>query len=808
MLRNYLKVTLRNIRKDKWYSLINIVGLTIGITGSLLIYLHISHELSFDNFHSNADRLYRVVRTSTDNQGVDYDANVPYPMIESIYNDFTEIEKATLFHEDDDYEVSYQDENFRLDYGIYADSNFFEILNFPIVQGDPKKSLGQPNFVFLSESTAKRIFGANDPIGQKINFETTNDLEVAGIFEDVPSNSSIQFDIAVSYPTFSQESTGGLPIDSWNITMNGSAYVIIKESATQSSVNTQFAEAIKKYFSEQDYSRRKYHLQNIENIHYDARWNSNAANNTAMTTIGIIGVFILFLGCVNFINLSTALAIRKSKEVGVRKTLGADRKQLLLQFLGETLMITLVSGILSVGIAERLVPTFNNFFDTSLSLNIFESLDVLFFTIIIVLVVTVLAGMYPAFVLSNFNATRALKSNIHSSDTTSLILRKGLITFQFVISQILIISTVVIAFQMDYFISKPLGFDKDGVINIELQDNDKDKIRALKSRLKQNSNIQNVALGLGAPTAPNTFTTGYRLASEPDENRIDIQVKPSDIDYLDTYGLELLHGRWFTETDELLTENSFGQDSTAEMKVTYIINEKAAKELGFAISQEAVGQIINTGAGVKDGENNGINKDYNKSSLHDEIMPSVFINYPFFYYYAGVKFSSNDTQETIKYAEGVFKDIFPEQTFEFDFVEDELREMYTRERQAYNLFIMFSGLSIFISCLGLLGMISFVVAQKTKEIGVRKVLGASIRSIVVVFAKDFMTLVLAAFLLAAPAAWYFMDQWLAGFAYKVEMPAWYFIIGIGISGVITFATIAYQSLGAALSNPVNALRDE
>ena len=421
---------------------------------------------------------------------------------------------------------------------------------------------------------------------------------------------------------------------------------------------------------------------------------------------------------------------------------------------------------------------------------------------------TVLAGMYPAFVLSNFNATRALKSNIHSSDTTSLILRKGLITFQFVISQILIISTVVIAYQMDYFISKPLGFDKDGVINIELQDNDKDKIRALKSRLKQNSNIQNVALGLGAPTAPNTFTTGYRLASEPDENRIDIQVKPSDIDYLDTYGLELLHGRWFTETDELLTENSFGQDSTAEMKVTYIINEKAAKELGFAISQEAVGQIINTGAGGKDGEIIGIIKDFHMSSLRDEIMPSVFINYPFFYYYAGVKFSSNDTQETIKYAEGVFKDIFPEQTFEFDFVEDELREMYTRERQAYNLFIMFSGLSIFISCLGLLGMISFVVAQKTKEIGVRKVLGASIRSIVVLFAKDFMTLVLAAFLLAAPAAWYFMDQWLAGFAYKVEMTAWYFIIGIGISGVITFATIAYQSLGAALSNPVNALRDE
>lgn len=808
MLRNYLKVTFRNIRKDKWYSLINVIGLTIGITGSLLIYLHVSHELSFDNFHKKADRLFKVVRTSTDNQGVDYDANVPYPMIGAIHNDFTEIEKATLFHEDDDYQVSYENETYKLDNGIYADSNFFEILNFPIVQGDPKKSLGQPNFVFLSESTAQRIFGENDPVGEKLNFESTDDLEVAGIFKDVPSNSSIQFDIAVSYPTFSEESTGGLPIDSWNMTMSGNAYIIVKESASQASVELQFAEAMKKYFSEQDYARRKYHLQSVQDIHYDRRWNSNAVNNTALITIGIIGSFILFLGCVNFINLSTSLAIRKSKEVGVRKTLGADRKQLLIQFLGETLIITLVSGLLSIGIAERLISTFNNFFDTSLSLNVFESVDVLLFTAIIVIVVTLLAGTYPAFILSNFNPTRALKNNIHSADSTSLFLRKVLITFQFVISQILIISTVVIAYQMDYFISKPLGFEKEGVINIELENNDKDKIRALKTRLKQNSNIENVSLGLGAPTAPNTFTTGYRLASESEDTRIDIQVKPSDIDYLDTYGLEILHGRWFTATDELLTENSFGRDSTAEMKVSYIINEKAAKAIGFANPKEAIGQIINTGAGGKDGEIIGIIKDFHLSSLRDEIMPSVFINYPYFYYYAGVKFSSNNTQETIKYSQEVFNDIFPEETFEFEFVEDELREMYTKERQAYNLFIIFSGLSIFISCLGLLGMISFVVAQKTKEIGVRKVLGASINSIVVLFAKDFMTLVLVAFFLAAPAAWYFMDQWLASFAYKVDMTIWYFLIGIGISAAITFITIGYQSLGAALSNPVNALRDE
>lgn len=808
MFRNYLKVTLRNIRKDKWYSLINVIGLTIGITGSLLIYLHISHELSYDNFHAEADRLYRVVRTTTDNQGTDYDPNVPYPMIKSLHEDFTDFEKVSLFHADDDYTLIREGEKYKIDRGVYADSNFFDLLNFPIIQGDPAKSFAQPNFIFLSQSTASSLFGTDDPIGAKVNLDNLFDLEVAGIYKDIPTNSSIQFDFAVSYPTFSEESLGGLPIDSWSITANGTAIVRIKDATTTSSVDAQMAEAMKKYFSEQDYAKRKYHLQMVTDIHYDSRWNAGAVNNTALIAVGVIGVFILFLGCVNFINLSTALAIRKSKEVGVRKTLGADRGQLLLQFLGETLLVTLVSGILSVAIAERLIPTFNNFFDTKLSINVFESIDVILFTVLIVIIVTVLAGTYPAFIMSRFNPTRALKSNIHSSTSGSLFLRKGLITFQFVISQVLVISTVIIAYQMDYFISKPLGFQKDGVISIPLPENEEQILSTFKTRLMSHKDIEKVAFGLGAPSAINTFTTGYRLASAPEESRIDIQVKPSDIDYLETYGLEILHGRWFTETDQMLTVNTFGQDSTLEQRVTYVLNEKATKSLGFSDPAEAIGQIINTGAGGKDGEVIGVVKDFHLSSLRHEIMPAVFLNYPFFYYNTGVKISFNNTQESIKHVESVFNEIFPEQIFEYQFVEDELREFYTKEQQAYNLFMIFSGLSIFISCLGLLGMISFVVAQRTKEVGVRKVLGASVNSIVMLFTKDFMTLVLLAFVIAAPLAWYFMNEWLSSFVYKIDMTITYFIIGIGISAIITFITIAYQSLGAALSNPVNALRDE
>lgn len=808
MFRNYLKVTLRNIRKDKWYSLINVIGLTIGITGSLLIYLHVYQELTFDNFHKDAEQIHRVVLTSNDEDGDFHRANVPYPMINVLNEDLTELEFATQYHYDDMYNIQSEGENFKVDKGIFADSNFFEILNFPTIEGDPTKSLAEPNYVFLSETTAKRIFGTENAVGRPITLENDLELEVAGIFQDVPRNSSIQFDMAVSYPTFSSKEIGGLPTDSWNFSATAIAIVKIRKSATVASVNDQIDESMKKYLREDDYAIDTYHLQNIEEIHYDSRWNYEAINITALITIGIIGTFILFLGCVNFINLSTALAIKKSKEVGVRKTLGASRSQLLIQFLGETFIVTFISGFFSIALTERLIPIFNSFFSTRLVFNFFDRPDVMFFMLGLVISVTALAGTYPAFVMSRLNPIKTLKNNVHGVSGTSLFLRKGLITFQFVISQVLIISTIVIAYQMDYFLNKPLGFEKEGVVSILVEDYPEKKLETFKSRLLALSDIQNVALGLGAPTSQFTFTSVYRLASEPEDTRINIQVKPADVDYLDTYGLELIHGRWFTTTDELLTKNSFREDSTLNQRVTYVINEKGARAIGFADPAAALGQVINTGVGGKDGEIIGIVKDFHLGSLREEIMPGVFLNYSDLYRNAGIKISLGNTQETLRYIESVFSDVFPEEIFEYNFVQEEIKSFYKKEEQAYYLFIVFSGLSIFISCLGLLGMISFIVAQRTKEVGVRKVLGASVNNILMLFTKDFMLLVLIAFIVAAPLAWYFMSQWLSEFAYKVDMSLTYFLYGIGISLITTFATIAYQSLGAAFSNPVNALRDE
>ena len=807
MFKNYIKVTLRNIRRDKWYSLINVLGLTIGITGAILIYMHISHELSYDNFHEDSDRLFRVVRSTNTVNETDDEPNVPYPFINSLNEDYLELEIATLYHSDDEPTIQFHDEKFRFDNGIFADSNFFEVFNYPVIVGDPQKALGQPNYVFLSEKTVERIFGKEDPLGQKLKLNNEIDLEVAGVFKDIPTNSHINFDFAVSYPSFSSKYFGGLDITSWSMSAAGYAYIKLNKNVTSSQFEERMAEVLKKYFSEQDHGRRKYFLQPLGDIHFNKRWNHNAVDETSLFAIGVIGAFILFLGCVNFINLSTALAVRKSKEVGVRKTLGAFNSQLLFQFLGETFIITLVSGILSIAIAERLIPVFNNFFDTKLELNVFENYSVLGFVFLVIFVVTVLAGAYPALVLSKFNAIKALKNNIHSQSSSSLFLRKGLITFQFLISQILIIATIVISYQMKYFLNKPLGYDKQGVVSIPIYKSDENKSEDLRSRLLQNHNIKEVSLALGPPTSTSRFETRYYLASQTEDDALQIEIKPADRFYKDTYNLNLLYGRWFTESDETIAVNSFKYDSL-EKNIFFILNETAAKSLGFDDPSKALGEKIITGVGGIEAPIIGIVEDFHLGSLHNKIDPSAIVNFPMFYNNAGVKISMNNSQEAVAHIEKVYSEVFPESIFEYEFLDDGLREFYESEKQAHNLFMVFSGLSIFISCLGLLGMISFVVSQRTKEVGIRKVLGAKISSITLLFAKDFLMLVVIAFIIAAPIAWYFVDQWLSGFAYKIDLSLWYFVLAISISAFLTFLTIGYQSFKAAISNPVNALRNE
>lgn len=808
MIKNYFKVALRNLKKNKWFSLINVIGLTTGIASSLITYLYISQEISYDQFHKDADRIYRITRTSKTLSGLDKEPSVPYPMITSLRQDFDDFESETQIHLDDQPLITVDDEKYVVDNAIFADSSFFDVFNYQVISGNPKKQLAQPNLAFLSQSLAKKLFGQQDPLGKKLNVRNKLDVEVAGVFKDVPVNSSLQFDLIVSYPSFSTDYLG-LDISSWEMTVEGYAYVKLKPGVKPGQVEDNIRAAMKKYYSQEGWERRNYHLQALTDIHLHPVRGTGTDQVTALWALGIIGLFILVVACVNFVNLATALSIRKSKEVGVRKTLGASRGQLTIQYLGDTFLVTLLSGLLALGITERVIPIFNQYFNKRIEWNILQDADALLFVLAVIIMVTLLAGTYPALILSGFQPTKALKNNIHSQNASSLFLRKTLIIVQFFISQVLIIATIVIATQMKYFNNTPLGFDTDAIVNVSFDKNDKDILERFRGRLLNDPAIKNVTFALGPPIANNTFETRYYLTSAGRDNRHEVQIKPADRYYLDTYGLKLKYGRWFTPAEDNIARKLFDNDSTVNgSQLPYILNETAVRALGFDNPEEAIGQLITTGIGDFTAPIIGIVEDFHSSTLHEKLKPVIITHFPQFYYNAGIKIAANQIPQGIDHIEEVFGSLFPDNLFSYEFMDDSIREFYEKEQQTFNMFKIFSSISIFISCLGLLGMIAFVVNQRTKEVGVRKVLGASVTSIMVLFSKDFLLLVVAAFVAAAPVAWFFMDKWLSDFAYHIDMHLWYYILAVFISGFITFITVGFQSYKAAVDNPVKALRNE
>ncbi len=816
MLKNYLKITVRNLRKNKWYSLINIFGLTIGITGALIIYLYIAQELSYDRFHSKADRIYRVTWSSQETSGKTYGPTVPCPLISELKTGFSQFENSTQIHVDNDPPVSHGQDRFIVEDVVFADSNFVDVFDFEVVTGNMKKSFGAPNYCFLSESMATKIFGADNPVGGKLTLRGKLEVEVVGIFRDVPVSSHIQFDILVSYPSLSREYFRHFST-SWAVS-SGYAYVVLKPDASVDVTDREFKALLKKHFDEENAKKQSFHLQPLTEIYYDPQWNANALDMGILYSLSLIGALILFIACVNFINLTTASAIKKAKEVGVRKTLGATKKSLIIQQLADTLVITLGSGFLALALIERVTPFFHQYFGKALAFDFAEDTHILVFLSVLILLVTLIAGLYPAFVLSRYNPVKALKSNVHTQNRASLDIRKGLIVFQFIISQILIVCTVIVAGQMDYFMTKSLGFDKEGIITLELNLADKVFLEQFEERVMNNNYVNKLSIAFSPPLSGGGIYTNYFLTSEGEESSHSIVLSAVDFEYLDTYDIDLKYGRWFqpSEGNYSIDVSKEKRDQMKQLDGAFVLNEAAVKELGFTSPDKALGKTIIVGLGEFKGTIVGVLEDFHVSSLHEEIAPVVMINMPWvayndnllFRYNAGIKIDMSNAQEAISHVESVFKDMFPDKVFEYEFLDDKIAEMYENERKTQDVLQLFSTLSIVISCMGLLGMISFIVNQRTKEVGIRKVLGAKVSGIVLLFSKDFLKLVFLAAIISVPVAWYVMNLWLADFAYKIDMQVWFFLLAICLSALITFFTIGYQSFRAAIANPVTALKDE
>jgi putative ABC transport system permease protein len=805
MLRNYLTIALRSIFRNKSYAAINIAGLAMGITTCLIIFLIIKREMSFDTSFSQSDAIYRVVRHTTNASGLSKESVTPYPLGQALKNDFPEI-LSTQFHFQFESMMTIDEEKSKVQNIVFADTSFFDVFNFEVVSGNPKKDLAQPGKIYLTEDFVKKL---SKKIVTHLKLDNLLDFEIAGIIRMPSTPSHISINMVASKATLTPDLAKkfmGFSMDQWGLNSAGFSYVVLPPTVSQKSMEEKFPALVKKYYSAEDAPRQTYLLQPLSDIHFNTGYGENpgaaSVSFSILLVLGFIGLFILVIACVNFINLSTALSVRRSREVGVRKTLGAQQVQLAFQYLGEAFILTIIAGLLSVVAAEWVAPLIGNFLEKKIVLDLVHNPSGAVFLAAIIFFTALLSGSYPALVLSRFNPVQALRSKLSQQTHGAVPVRKILVVLQFFIAQVLIICTLVVSSQLAFFRNKSLGFTKEAVVDVNLPGNDAGKLEAMRNRLLADADVKDVTFSLGAPTSGSNFGTGMYLTAKGSAQQYSVNIKPVDRHYKDVYGLQLIEGRWFTDSDDKL-----GNLKGTDKKWVYVVNETAVKTLGFASPKDIIGQSVTIGFNDTPGPVVGVVKDFHVSSLRDALQPTLLVPLNIVHD-AGIKIATTNASGIIKKIEEAYAAQFPEYLFEYTFLDQYVGQQYREEDRMFTMFEIFAGIAIFIGCLGLYGLVSFMAEQKTKEIAIRKTLGASVGHIVAMFSRDFALLISIAFILAAPVGWYAMNRWLMGFAYKVGINWNVFAIAVVGTLTITFLTVGYRSIRAAMGNPVESLKSE
>jgi ABC-type antimicrobial peptide transport system permease subunit len=805
MIVQSLKQITRSLLRYKGFAFINLLGLSIGIAATIIIFLISDYENSFDTFHSDSKNIYRVVTKATEATKDEYNAHVPYPTAKFLRNEYSGVQ-ATQVHFAEDMNIRIgKEEPFEEKNIVFADSLFFNVLDFSGIKdfwimGNPATALIEPNKALLTQSSAKKYFGTANPIGQLIKLENKVDVEVTGIIKDIPTTSHLPISMIVSYPTFNKEFISGLDPNSWTFTSNGFTYVRLKDASSVKIAENALKAIVKKNSERDRYTREHWSLQPLAQIHFNPLFEDSNPTYTVsrkyLTMLLLLAGFIILIACVNYINLSTSLAFSKSKEVGVRKTIGASKPQLFFHYMLETLFVTLLSAVIGLLIATLTLPVINSILDKPIAASQLLNIKFIVGGITSILLISFISGVYPALILAGFNPIDALKNSFVLPGRSSTLLRKALVVFQFTTSIALIICTIVIARQMQYFHNKELGFNKEAVVEVGLPAADSTKIEKLRTLIQNERGIETFSFCLGAPISDNGFGTSLEAPELPKNADYNIRIIPCDKQYLDTYGMKLLAGRWFLAGEE----KNLGSG--------VVVNEALVKTLGYKKPAEVIGKKIRIGVNEYNPVIIGVTQDFHTTSLHETISPVALMPFPYFYYAAAVRLQPGNTKTTLTNIEAAWKKVYPESVYTLTFVDETLAERYKQESRDYDLFKAFSVISIFICCIGLWGLIAFVVVRKTKEIGIRKVLGASINGIVFLLSKDFLKLVLVALLVASPIAWYFMNRWLQDFAYRINISWWIFLVAGCLALFIALITISFQAIKAAMANPVKNLRTE
>ena len=810
MIKNYFKIAWRNFTRNRSHSLINLMGLAIGIACCMLILLWVTDELSYDIWNEKAERTYRLTSEVNFGGAHRHLAVTPAPLAEALRSDFPEVETAVRFRNYGSSMVKRDVQNFNEPNIIYCDSTIFDVFSLEMINGTPKEALKLPNSVVINERMSRKYFGNEDPIGKTLTFDNQNEYAVSGVIKDLPSNSHFNFDFFVSLSS-SREASEGM----W-VSHNFYTYYVLREGVDSDAFEAKvFPFLMKKYISPQvetimgkSYEELaesgafiKYHYQPLPDIHLKSDLEIEMAANGNIQYVWIFSLaalFILLIACVNFMNLSTARASSRSKEIGVRKVLGSFRSNLINQFLAEAILIAALAFIVGGLMAFFALPYFNEFADKTLTLPL-ENYVFWVASILSIIIVGLLAGSYPAFYLSGFEPIKTLAGKIHEKGG-NLNLRNSLVVFQFLIAVFLIIGTLVINQQLNFIQNKKLGFERDQLLILDNVETLGDRAYVLKEELIKNHQITSATVGSYLPVPSSRSDSPLCKSAEiREDNCVSIQMWQVDEAYIPAMGMELLDGR------------NFSPDMTTDSNAV-IINETAAKILGFEnpIGKKLYGDTnFNPNAETSLPQQTiiGVIKDFHFESLRENIGAlSLWLN-P----YPGkitLKVNTDNISALVNDVESSWKAIADGLPFSYRFMDDSFDRVYRSEMRVSKLFNIFSGLSIFIACLGLFGLAAFTVERRVKEIGIRKVLGASTSNLVGLLSKDFIKLVFISLIISIPLAWYFTNHWLEDFAYRVEVHWWIFAVAGILALLIAFITVSFQSVKAALSNPVDSLRSE
>ena len=792
MLKNILLISLRNFRRQKIHTLINLSGLSLGISAALVIFLLLSFLFSYDRFHQNYNHIYRLVTSSDNNGGQkrDHTPGLPVVLPEAFKNDFPAVKDQVFFSYKMNGNISFGDnKDFFENEGItYTENSFFRIFDRKLLRGNLETILKDPGKVVLSEKLAAKYFGNEDPIGKTFKLDYETDLMVEGIMEDYPDNTDFPFDMLIAYSTVREEmeKNGG-----WgNISSDDQLYILLDEETPVESIVAGLPAFIDKYYKKHD-NNKQIALQPLSDLHFNKTYSNYSFKSTSKESLlimAIIGLFLLITSCVNFINLSTALAVKRSKEVGIRKVMGSNRSVLILQFLGETAFMVFVSMIISFGLVELALYYLNPFLGLSLSILKANVWQLSSFLIVLFTLLTLLAGMYPARVISGFKPINSLKNNLSNSQTGGKKLRQGLVVFQFVISQIFIIGTLIVNQQIDYLKTEDMGFSHEAILSVDLYENDPVRAKSFKNDLLQLQEVENVTLAFKPPSSGSTSATNFTFPSNPGDYVT--EVKLADKDYMDTYELNLIAGNNITESDTIKD---------------FLVNESLLKMVGITAPEKAVGEVIKIWGST--GMIRGVIKNFHTKSLKEEISPVIIMSYAGYYETVGVKLITGNLQKTVKEIEEVYNKNYQVYDFSSEFLSEEIANYYDSEEKMSTMINIFAVIAIFIGMLGLYGLIAFLTELKTKEIGIRKALGASIWDVLILLTKDYSILILLAFLFALPLSWWMMDTWLENYPYRIELNLLIFFIGGIISLLVAWLTAGYTSIKAARLNPSISLRD-